>query len=61
MPDLASRSLLHKLTEHYCRFLWTPNVITFWDNWACQHYGINDYYPSDPNDGKTFTHQLEEQ
>ncbi|MBD1856125.1 MULTISPECIES: TauD/TfdA dioxygenase family protein [Leptolyngbya] len=51
LPDAESRSLLNHLTEHYklpefqCRFRWTPNAIAFWDNWACQHYAINDYYP----------------
>ncbi|WNZ43914.1 TauD/TfdA family dioxygenase [Leptolyngbya boryana CZ1] len=45
------RSLLQDLSDHYklpefqCRFRWTPNAIAFWDNWACQHYAINDYYP----------------
>ena len=31
--------------ELQCRFHWEPGSIAFWDNFAVQHYGVNDYYP----------------
>ena len=30
--------------EFTCRYRWTPNAVTMWDNCATQHYAINDYY-----------------
>ena len=32
--------------EYQCRFRWQANSIAFWDNRACQHYAVNDYYPA---------------
>ena len=31
--------------EYQCRFKWQPNSIAFWDNRACQHYAVSDYWP----------------
>ena len=31
--------------EYQCRFHWEPNSIAFWDNRACQHYAVSDYWP----------------
>jgi len=33
--------------EYQCRFRWAPNSIAFWDNRACQHYAVADYFPKD--------------
>ncbi len=32
--------------EFQCRFRWKENSIAFWDNRACQHYAVADYYPA---------------
>ena len=32
-----------KRPELQVRFSWRPNSIAFWDNRACQQYGVNDY------------------
>lgn len=32
--------------EYQCRFRWRKNSIAFWDNRACQHYAVRDYYPA---------------
>ena len=32
--------------EYQCRFRWQTNSIAFWDNRACQHYAVADYYPA---------------
>ena len=31
--------------EYQCRFKWRPNSVAFWDNRACQHYAVSDYWP----------------
>ena len=31
--------------EYQCRFKWRPHSIAFWDNRACQHYAVSDYWP----------------
>ncbi len=31
--------------EYQCRFRWEANSIAFWDNRACQHYAVSDYWP----------------
>lgn len=31
--------------EFQCRVRWTPNTLTFWDNWVTQHHSVWDYYP----------------
>jgi taurine dioxygenase len=32
--------------EYQVRFSWEPNSIAFWDNRACQHYAVSDYWPN---------------
>lgn len=32
--------------EYQVRFTWEPNSIAFWDNRACQHYAVSDYWPN---------------
>jgi len=39
---LYSRS---SIPEYQCRFKWKKNSIAFWDNRACQHYAVQDYFP----------------
>lgn len=34
------------IPEHQCRFRWKANSVAFWDNRACQHYAISDYFPA---------------
>ncbi|HKE12335.1 MAG TPA: TauD/TfdA family dioxygenase [Myxococcota bacterium] len=51
MTPAESRSLLALLyrqaaiPEYQCRFRWENNAIAFWDNRACQHYAVSDYWP----------------
>ena len=33
------------IPEYQCRFQWRPGSIAFWDNRACQHYAVADYFP----------------
>lgn len=33
--------------EYQCRFQWRDNSIAFWDNRACQHYAVSDYWPEE--------------
>ncbi len=33
------------IPEYQCRFKWQKNSIAFWDNRACQHYAVSDYWP----------------
>ena len=33
--------------EYQSRFRWTANAIAFWDNRACQHYAVSDYWPQE--------------
>ena len=46
-----SRDLLNHLyaqaanPEYQCRFKWAPGSIAFWDNRACQHNAVSDYFP----------------
>lgn len=46
-----SSDLLHHLygqaanPEYQCRFKWEPGSIAFWDNRACQHNAVSDYFP----------------
>ena len=35
------------IPEFQCRFRWRPNSIAFWDNRACQHYAVSDYFPQE--------------
>jgi taurine dioxygenase len=34
------------IPEYQCRFRWRTNSIAFWDNRACQHYAVSDYWPA---------------
>ncbi len=34
------------IPEHQCRLSWRPNTLAFWDNRACQHYAVSDYFPA---------------
>lgn len=34
------------IPEYQCRFRWQENSIAFWDNRACQHYAVSDYWPA---------------
>ena len=29
-----------------CRFRWEPGSLAFWDNRACQHFAVSDYFPA---------------
>lgn len=34
------------IPEYQCRFRWKANSLAFWDNCACQHYAVSDYWPA---------------
>ncbi|HEX7777434.1 MAG TPA: TauD/TfdA family dioxygenase [Parvibaculum sp.] len=34
------------IPEYQCRFSWAADSIAFWDNRACQHYAVSDYWPA---------------
>jgi len=34
------------IPEYQCRFRWEEGSIAFWDNRACQHYAVSDYWPA---------------
>lgn len=34
------------IPEYQCRFRWQENSVAFWDNRACQHYAVSDYWPA---------------
>lgn len=50
MSEEASRPLLDQifahctLPEHCLRLRWSPHMVVVWDNYATQHYAINDYH-----------------
>jgi taurine dioxygenase len=52
MDEEESAALLKHLyaqaaiPEYQCRFSWAVNSIAFWDNRACQHYAVSDYWPA---------------
>ena len=52
MTAQESRWLLDHLyktamnVEIQCRFRWQPGSIAFWDNRACQHLAVSDYFPA---------------
>ena len=52
VPKAESDAILGFLYEHVnrpefqCRFRWYANSIAFWDNRACQHRAIWDYWPA---------------
>lgn len=51
VPRLESDRILQFLYDHCarpewtCRFRWQPHSIAFWDNRACQHLAVWDYFP----------------
>lgn len=53
MDPAESQRLLNYLyaqaatPEYQCRFQWQDNSIAFWDNRACQHYAVSDYWPEE--------------
>jgi taurine dioxygenase len=51
-PGTSARLLEHLYAqaatpEYQCRFQWQTNSIAFWDNRACQHYAVSDYWPDE--------------
>ncbi|TDD42445.1 TauD/TfdA dioxygenase family protein [Saccharopolyspora elongata] len=52
IPEAEGQALLEylrlqaRVPEYQVRFRWAPGSVAIWDNWAVQHYAINDYYPS---------------
>jgi taurine dioxygenase len=50
MSEEMSRPILEQifahcaLPEHSLRLRWTPGMVAVWDNYATQHYAINDYH-----------------
>jgi taurine dioxygenase len=52
MPTDESKSLLDELyksawnPEIQCRFKWRGGSMAFWDNRACQHFAVSDYFPA---------------
>jgi taurine dioxygenase len=37
---------LATVPEWQVRFRWQPGSLAIWDNWAVQHYAVNDYHPN---------------
>jgi taurine dioxygenase len=50
MSEDMSRPILEQLfahcalPEHCLRIRWSPRMVVIWDNYATQHYAINDYH-----------------
>ena len=50
MSEEMSRPFLEELfrhtslPEHCLRLRWSPGMVVIWDNYATQHYAINDYH-----------------
>jgi taurine dioxygenase len=51
LPAEESEELLEILCrqadvpEYQLRIRWEPNLLVLWDNFAVQHYAVNDYWP----------------
>jgi taurine dioxygenase len=51
IPSDESEELLELLCrqadvpEYQVRIRWEPNLLVLWDNYAVQHYAVNDYWP----------------
>ena len=36
---------MYSTPEHSCRFSWQDGSVAMWDNRACQHYAVADFWP----------------
>jgi taurine dioxygenase len=36
---------MYSTPEHTCRFRWRDGSVAMWDNRACQHYAVADFWP----------------
>lgn len=41
--DMLARQA--NVPEYQCRMRWEPGLVVLWDNFAVQHYAVNDYWP----------------
>eukprot|EP01047_Picozoa_sp_COSAG01_P055069 COSAG01_NODE_6090_length_3856_cov_6.761778_3_plen_58_part_00 len=37
---------MYSTPEYQCRFRWSEGAVAFWDNRACQHYAVGDFWPA---------------
>lgn len=50
-PDESDRllaqlyAMMYSTPEHGCRFSWKEGSVAMWDNRACQHYAVADFWP----------------
>ena len=50
-PEESSKLLatlyakMYSTPEHTCRFRWQDGSVAMWDNRACQHYAVADFWP----------------
>ena len=40
---------MYSTPEHACRFPWRDGSVAMWDNRACQHYAVGDFWPHERN------------